>query len=160
MRILFITLLVFSFSVAGDRFDKIDSLGNYVMDTQALSWEAVEDKTTNLIWEHVTTTTGANEYTWGEAITYCNNLTKAGKTDWRLPNKYELLSLVDFDLSNPVIDSSYFTGITEALYIWTSTSYSTSQAWQLKISDGYMYYQDKTQQINRLALCVRAGYTE
>lgn len=159
-KILLTICIASSIAFAGNRFDKIDTLGNYVMDDQALSWAAVEDKTTNLIWEHVTTVTGENEYNWNEAVVYCNNLTLAGKSDWRLPNKYELLSLVDFDLSSPVIDSNYFTGVTNGQYFWTSTSYSSAQAWQLKISDGYLFYQDKDQSINRIALCVRAGYTE
>ena len=53
----------------------------------------VKDTTSGLVW--------AADYIgtlhWLEAISYCNNLDYAGYTDWRLPNRNELLSLVNYD---------------------------------------------------------------
>ena len=59
--------------------------------------EMIFDNKTNIYWQK--TTVGGK--TWKEALAYCENLTYAGHDDWRLPNKNELASLVDFTKENP-----------------------------------------------------------
>ena len=53
----------------------------------------IKDTLSGLVW--------AADYTgtlyWTEALSYCNNLDYAGYTDWRLPNRNELLSLANYD---------------------------------------------------------------
>ncbi len=56
----------------------------------------IYDSTTGLIWQQ----TYETSKTWQEALKYCEDLTYAGKNDWRLPNKNELASLLNYDKSS------------------------------------------------------------
>ena len=62
----------------------------------------VTDNTTGLMWEK----TGANTpMTQPAAVTYCATMaTTGGHSDWRLPSKIELLSIVDYGRSSPSIN--------------------------------------------------------
>ena len=54
--------------------------------------EMILDSSTNLFWQK----DPVKKATWKEALDYCESLDYAGHNDWRLPNKNELLSLVDY----------------------------------------------------------------
>ncbi|MCJ7662621.1 MAG: DUF1566 domain-containing protein [Desulfobacterales bacterium] len=59
--------------------------------------------------------------TWADAVSYCEGLTLAGYSDWRLPNVNDLWSLKQpNDYTDPTIDETYFPN-TDSIY-WTSTS--------------------------------------
>lgn len=61
--------------------------------------------------------------TWVNALNYCEGLTLAGRSDWRLPNIKELETLVDYSTSSlPKINSSLFPNAPIG-YQWSSTSY-------------------------------------
>ncbi len=89
--------------------------------------KVVNDLVTGLMWQQTTDTDGDGDIDAGDkkslsdSKTYCENLTLAGYTDWRLPNIKELYSLIDFrgtDCSGyegsdtsaltPYIDNSFF----------------------------------------------------
>jgi hypothetical protein len=61
----------------------------------------VTDRRTGLLWQQEST---AVEYSWSEALHYCEDLELGGHTDWRLPNVRELLSIVDYDRPDSLID--------------------------------------------------------
>ncbi|MBQ4437576.1 DUF1566 domain-containing protein [bacterium] len=105
----------------------------------------VKDSITGLIWQK-TYVTGK---TWQEALKYCEDLTYAGKSDWRLPNKNEQASLLNFEKSIPYSDfqdmpkeKAFWTNSTNAeyehkTYAWhTNFSYGTNTD-KKKISDPY-----------------------
>ncbi|MCX6245519.1 MAG: DUF1566 domain-containing protein [Bacteroidetes bacterium] len=75
----------------------------------------ITDNNTLLMWQK----TDGGEMTIENAITYCNNLTLAGYTDWRLPTGIELFSINNYNSVNPALDSNFFTR-TQAQYWWTS----------------------------------------
>jgi hypothetical protein len=77
----------------------------------------VTDTRTSLMWQK--TTESAMNYE--TAIAYCKNLTLAGHTDWRLPTKNELMSLVNKNFSKPAIDTGVFPDTISFGY-WTSTT--------------------------------------
>jgi len=58
---------------------------------------------------------------WENAIKYCENLTLGGKDDWRLPNKYELVSIVDYNESSSSTIINGFINSSNDRF-WTSTS--------------------------------------
>ncbi len=88
------------------------------------------------------------------ATTYCDALTLAGYTDWRLPNRSELEGIVDHSTTNPSIDTSVFMN-TASVYYWSSTTnaYSTSAAWLVYFGNGYagLNYKSNTRNVR----CVR-----
>ena len=86
-------------------------------------------------------------YANGTESTYCN--TKAyvarvnaeaycGATDWRMPSREELHSIVDYSRQNPAIDVDYFPS-TLSWPVWSSSpyAYGSSYAWDVHFSNGY-----------------------
>jgi RHS repeat-associated protein len=57
----------------------------------------VSDHNTGLIWQD-TLELKEKVLNWESANQYCQNSNQAGITNWRLPNRYELLYLIDVDL--------------------------------------------------------------
>ncbi|MCP5502809.1 MAG: DUF1566 domain-containing protein [Leptospiraceae bacterium] len=114
----------------------------------------IEDKATGLIWQkcginlNATNCSGTlSTTTWSGALTYCNStLTLAGRT-WRVPNRNEMQSIVDFSKSSsPFIDITMFP--VNGYDYWTSSTdmLNTSLGWQWTISNGssFAYYKTST----------------
>ena len=114
----------------------------------------VTDKKTGLMWQK-----GENPstYNWYQAAgvydaTYnpssqnvCGDLTLGEHSDWRLPSKKELMSIVDYNIPDPgpTINTAYFPNAHANLY-WSSTTvaYDPEGAWGVVFNDGYVssYY--------------------
>jgi hypothetical protein len=77
----------------------------------------VTDLQTGLMWQQ----DDAGPMTWEAGLVYCENLVLAGHADWRLPNRNELLSIVDFEACGPAIDHAAFPSAGPDIY-WTSTT--------------------------------------
>ena len=95
----------------------------------------VIDKSTGLMWQD--NQAGINKtYSWYGAKKYCNNLNLAGYTDWRLPTKKELRSIIDYNRYNPAIKKQFKNR--RSNYYWSSTSYagSSNNAWELHFKNG------------------------
>ena len=67
--------------------------------------EVVIDHVSGLTWQR---RDNGTKRTWKEAMDYCENLTLAGYSDWRLPTKKELQSIADYGCFGPAIDTAYF----------------------------------------------------
>lgn len=93
----------------------------------------VTDNATGLMWQQVDDGVARD---WEDALSYAENLTLAGYSDWRLPNAKELQSIVDYkrcpDVTNsPAIDPLFATtainypdgGAGNYPYFWTSSSH-------------------------------------
>ncbi|MFC1591399.1 DUF1566 domain-containing protein [Thermodesulfobacteriota bacterium] len=95
--------------------------------------DTVSDISTGLMWQQAT---APGTYSWEQALTYCEGLELTGHSDWRLPNRNELQSIVDYSTHNPAIDTAVFYG-TVANFYWSSTTSLSviSYAWA---SDFYL----------------------
>lgn len=113
----------------------------------------ITDRYTNLVWQKIQP---ANAMTWEEALSFCENLSLAGKTDWRLPNIKELQALNSAILVKPSVDKTFFPNIVTSRY-WSSTSQlnTPTRAWYINFEYGIVTYEDKTSSLNVLA--VRGG---
>ena len=96
----------------------------------------VTDIETKLMWQQGT----AGYMSWDDAKSYCQGLSLAGYTDWRLPKLDELKTLVDLDQNTPRINHTYFPNTVSSFY-WSSTAYAdgTDSAWCVSFSYGYVY---------------------
>ncbi|MBQ4437604.1 DUF1566 domain-containing protein [bacterium] len=116
-----------------------NSLSNSTFESTTVNGDIiVTDSETGLIWQE----TSQSEKTWKEALDYCEKLNYAGFTDWRLPNKNELASLVNYAIYNP---ASNFTNMPSQSF-WSSSTYvgSTSSAWLVGFLNGHVSYSGKT----------------
>ena len=119
--------------VSGEEYGKI---GNYTSETVD-GEEAIRDSSTNLLWQK----TSVSDKTWKEALKYCENLTYAGYSDWRLPNKNELTTLLDYSKTDVL---SSFPGMTANVFA-SSTRYAGSggeglSVWSVSMKEGRIDY--------------------
>lgn len=79
-----------------------------------------------------------------------------GFADWRLPSRKELLSIVDYGNTRPMIDSDYFPEVGQ--YVWTSTplALGSTSAWGVNFDYGNSFSIDKRNA--RQVRLVRGGY--
>ena len=112
----------------------------------------VTDNRTSLIWMKDAGCAGTK--TWANALSYCNSLangtcglsdgSQAG--DWRMPNRFELESLLDMGNHDPTLPSGHpFTSVQNVRY-WSSTTLPsvTSYASCVGFSNGDVYNYAKT----------------
>ncbi len=117
-----------------------EELPKAILTTQTLSGEVVvTDSATGLMWQK----TYVSDYTWSKALKYCETLIYAGYADWRLPNKNELSSLLDYDKSSqpyssfPDMPSQWFLSS-------TTTVYATGSLWSAGFDHGGVASSDKS----------------
>jgi hypothetical protein len=116
----------------------------------------VTDYNTTLMWQQQD---DGNTYNWYQASqNVCSSLSLGGFTDWRLPTKQELLSIVDYsNQASPTINHTYFP-ITQVFDYWTSTTCIEYQdhAWRVYFYDGSSdFYTKSYGQNNMYVRCVR-----
>ena len=142
----------------------------FTRDTSVSGYPVVADSTTGLEWQGCTagwmgddctsddTTVTGDTFTWQNALSHCGNLSWAGHSDWRLPNRKELRSIVDNHLASPSIDTTAFPA-TPSYGFWSSSSFAWLQigAWLVYFSDGSVANPPKVGPTN-YARCVRGGH--
>jgi hypothetical protein len=115
----------------------------------------VTDNLTGLIWLKDANPLG-NKTTWQGALNYItgmnlNTYPNFNYSDWRLPNRNELRSLLDYSTIghrylNPALPSQHPFNNAQADYYWTSTTaiaYDTSSAWAIGMWHGCTFGSNK-----------------
>ena len=94
----------------------------------------VTDDETGMMWQMETP---PGTYTWQQALEYAEGLTLAGYTDWRLPDRNELQTLVDYSRYEPSVVPLLAAETVSSAY-WSSTTHATfpDSAWLLHFSNG------------------------
>lgn len=156
------------FAINPMSFLKLGKDGKAIADNS--SWEdgyrCVLDNNTGLVWEIKSPKKGdinytADRYTWQKAgnayIKALNKKKYGGFSDWRLPNKDELRSIIDYSRTGPALDPRYFPGYQSDFY-WTSVPYNMQKpfVWGifLGLGSGICY----TPVSERSVVAVRGGY--
>ena len=115
--------------VSGDEYGKA---GNYTSETVD-GEEVIRDSSTSLLWQK----TYVSDKSWKEALEYCENLEYAGYTDWRLPNKNELVTLLDYSKTEVL---SSFPGMTANIFASSTPHLSSGgvsgTVWFVSMKDG------------------------
>ncbi|MCP4682765.1 MAG: DUF1566 domain-containing protein [Desulfobacterales bacterium] len=122
----------------------------------------VTDHLTGLIWlKNANCFDSGSTRTWLEALSDCNDLASgacglsdgSAAGDWRLPNRFELESLLDLEYSGPALsnasgtdkwtDGDAFTGVQG--YYWSSSTCAadTDVAWDVDMSSSVVDSNDK-----------------
>ena len=124
----------------------------------------VTDKLTGLIWLKTANCLMATKK-WEDALSEANSLMSGEcgltdgslATDWRLPNRNELLSLLDLGETSPTLPSGHpFTNVVLGNY-WSSSSFvpGPTAAWYVAMSNGGSFWALKT--VSNYVWPVRGG---
>jgi hypothetical protein len=117
---------------------------------QKLSDGTVTDQVTRLIWQQQL---NSQAMTWQEAQQYCQQLSLAGYSDWRLPTIRELRSISDDRLAQPSLNPQFFSGAA-AVPCWSATTQINrpERAWYTDFTSGLVTWRDKSEKMQVLAV--------
>jgi hypothetical protein len=101
-----------------------------------------------LQWDGITCNSTVTSFSWGEALNASVLHKFAGYSDWRLPNKNELESIVEERCVSPSINARVFPA-TPLTFHWTSTPYAglMTGAWSVDFGYGVVTATDKSGKI-------------
>jgi hypothetical protein len=133
-----------NYTINPPSYSKLDGNGSDLPD-EATEWVMVRDNVTGLIWE-VKTDDGSihdrdDTYGWIKArdvfIPNLNATSLGVFSDWRLPTRKELGSILDYGRQNPATSTFYFQNTMAARY-WSSTGWvlSGDMFWSVNFENG------------------------
>jgi hypothetical protein len=110
----------------------------------------ITDLNTKLTWQqntadldHNGVINGADKCAWQDAVDYCAGLSFANNSEWRLPAKYEMQSIVDYGIPDPngvqpAIDSTFSSQSSD---YWSATPLAndSNRAWVIYFGNGNDY---------------------
>jgi len=151
-------------------FTKLGKNGKAIADdsTWKDGYRMVLDNNTGLAWEVKSPKKGdvnycENKYSWKKArdkyIKELNKKKYGGFSNWRLPNKDELRSIIDYGKANSAVDTWYFPNCKSDFY-WTAVPYNMQQPfiWGIffGLGSGICYAPSS----ERYVRAVRGGYSK
>ncbi|HSW60906.1 MAG TPA: DUF1566 domain-containing protein, partial [bacterium] len=134
------------------QYEALDFCLDHSYTVSGTTQEIVTDNVTGLIWQRAFSTS----HTWQAAMDACDTLDFAGQTDWRLPNRKELVTLLDYYKYAPATDTTAFPD-TPAGNFWSSSISpdETTYAMRSDFMSGITSYHPKTSFYN--SRCVRGA---
>jgi len=99
-------------------------------------YSTIVDRRTGLEWQRL----DSDVKNWQDAKFYCDGLSLGIHSDWRLPELYELETIVDYNREDPAYDTDYFHFLSEEgrAITWTATeSSSPDYVWVIFHEDGF-----------------------
>ena len=129
------------------------ALAHDVQSRFTVDGDTVHDALTGLVWTRETLAGGRRK--WADAKRVAADCRIGGFTDWRLPTIKELLSIVDYERSQPAIDSVFQC---ESAWYWSATPLASSPsdcAWGVVFAFGCSYWGD--QGVEGFVRAVRPG---
>ena len=151
-------------------FTKLDERGKELDATK--SWAdghcMTRDNNTGLIWEVKSLVDGAlnhvdDKYSWEDAqriyITKLNREHYCSFNDWRIPNKDELRSIIDYSRTEPAIDLDFFPNMPSDFF-WTNIIYQMQPVFGWVIFTGLGSATANSLGSRRRVIAVRGGYNE
>ena len=116
------------------------------------SGDIVKDSISKLEWQDDAV---GSTMAWEDAITYCEDLSLGGYSDWRLPNVNELKSIVDRVKVYPAIKDGFEN--VSSNYYWSSTTHDfyKDYAWIVDFDYGFVGSDYKVD--SYYVRCVRDG---
>lgn len=119
--------------------------------TYSTTVDTVTDSVTQLMWQRVAS---SQSYIFSAATAYCDGLTLATYSDWRLPTRLELLTLVDYGRFSPAVDTTAFPSFLGQEQ-WTSSATPLGDGFTVDLSAGNVG--TKPLNVGLKVLCVRGG---
>ncbi|MBN1945942.1 MAG: DUF1566 domain-containing protein [Bradymonadales bacterium] len=133
----------------------------FTRDTSSAEYPVVVDTWTSLMWQGCPlgqtgdacsgSVTASN---WQDALSYCDDTTWGGYSDWRLPNAIELQSIANFIYPEPNLDAEAFSGTWNGDYCWTSTTMPQNPTQALRLRSDVLRGDKDAMNCVR---CVRSG---
>jgi len=123
--------------------------------------EVVIDLATRLMWPKDIASTicyCGNPVNWPTAVIYADGGAFGGFPDWRIPNFIELMSLINYETTNPAVWSIFDNVNHDNQYAWSGTTRKalTTQAWAISLAEGRPVYSDKVTVTDRRLVAVRS----
>ncbi len=116
----------------------------------------VLDEVTGLAWQ-ASVDIGPGEaggFVWQDAVDHCDALAQGGHTDFRLPTRLELVSIVDFSTTDPAIDESAFPNTPSEAY-WTRSAFATDPEQSFYVNFFFGYTSTNFRVYSQSVRCVR-----
>ena len=101
--------------------------------------DVVFDALTGLMWKQAPSSSAMN---WESALAYANDLDAAGYDDWRIPNLFEMRSLINYGVASndDWLAMQFGTDVTDLRFWWTSTTavtdYGSTMAYVVYMNTG------------------------
>jgi hypothetical protein len=120
--------------------------------------EVVYDSATDLSWQDdANVSQYSNKMYWTDAIDYCENLEFSGVSDWKLPNKNELLSITEMNSTSPAINASFQNTANDGYWASSTLDSNSSKHWQIDFEKGNGGWLEDNVDNRANVRCVREG---